>query len=246
MLLHGLGKLTLLDYPGYLACTAFTGACNFRCPFCHNAPLVLSPTTCECISEEDFFAFLDSRKGRLEGVCVTGGEATLHPDLPDFLAKIKERGFLIKLDTNGYRPEVLQHLIQNRLIDAVAMDIKNSKAAYADTIGLSKQQFDIQRIEESISLLLSCDIAHEFRTTVVKELHNPTQMHAIGDWLSGLSAQCQKSAVCNSPYFLQSFQSSGNLICGNDTLYHAHTEETLLSFVSLLQPKIPNTKLRGQ
>lgn len=246
MQLHGLGKLTLLDYPGYLACTAFTGACNFRCPFCHNASLVLSPDACEHISEDEFFSFLDSRKGRLEGVCVTGGEATLQPDLPEFLKKIKSKGFLVKLDTNGYRPDVLASLIRDKLVDAVAMDIKNAKEAYPVTIGLPKESFDIQRIEESICILLGSGIGHEFRTTIVKELHDAAQMNSIRDWLSGLSLRCNQGTICNSPYFLQSFKPSDNLICGDDTFYHAHTEETLLSFVSLLQQKVPNTKLRGQ
>ena len=246
MLLHGLGKLTLLDYPGNLACTAFTGACNFRCPFCHNAPLVLTPNACECIPEEQFFTFLDSRKGRLEGVCVTGGEATLQPDLPDFLAKIKERGFLVKLDTNGYRPEVLQHLLERHLVDAVAMDIKNSKERYAATAGLSEELFDIRRIEDSIQLLLTCGIPHEFRTTVVQEFHTATQMLAIGDWITELSSSCGNGTVCTSPYFLQRFKTSDSLLCGDAARYHAPAEETLISFVSVLQPILPNTKLRGQ
>lgn len=246
MLLHGLGKLTLLDYPGYLACTAFTGACNFRCPFCHNALLVLSPDTCEQITEEEFFDFLKSRKGRLEGVCVSGGEPTLQPDLPEFLAKVKELGFLIKLDTNGYCPEVLASVLTNRLVDAVAMDIKNSKDSYALTAGLPDHSFTIGRIEESICLLLTGDIPHEFRTTVVKELHDATQMENIGKWLSSLANSCGKGSVCTSPYYLQSFKESDYLLCGEPSHYHAHPEETMNSFVSLLQPYLPNTKLRGQ
>ena len=246
MILHGLGKLTLLDYPGYLACTAFTGACNFRCPFCHNALLVLSPNACEHITEEEFFAFLTSRKGRLEGVCITGGEPTLQPDLPEFLSKIKELGFLIKLDTNGYRPEILKHLLAQGLIDAVAMDIKNAKEAYALTVGLPEESFCIGSVEESIRTLLTSGIPHEFRTTVVKELHDADRFLSIGHWLSHLSATCGLGQVCNSPYFLQEFKASDSLICGESTLFHAHDTETMNSFVSVLQPYLPNTKLRGQ
>ena len=246
MVLHGLGKLTLLDFPGYLACTAFTGACNFRCPFCHNAPLVLSPNACEHISEEEFFSFLTSRKGRLEGVCITGGEPTLQPDLPEFLSKIKAMGFLVKLDTNGYRPDILKPLIEGKLIDAVAMDIKNSKEAYALTAGLPEESFRTDLIEESIRILLSSGISHEFRTTVVAELHDASRILAIGTWLSGLASDCGLGNTCPSPYYLQEFKASESLICGETTLFTAHTEETMKSFVSLLQPYLPNTKLRGQ
>ena len=246
MLLHGLGKLTLLDYPGYLACTAFTGACNFRCPFCHNAPLVLSSDSCEQISEDDFFSFLDSRKGRLEGVCVSGGEPTLQPDLPDFLTKIKEKGFRVKLDTNGYRPDVLKHLISLNCVDMIAMDIKNAKETYAYTAGLPKDAFHIESIEESIRLLLTSGLPHEFRTTVVKELHSADGMRSIGLWLSGLSSSCGLGTVCNSPYYLQEFKSSGALLCGDATHFSSHTEETMKQFLDLLHPYLPNTKLRGQ
>lgn len=246
MVLHGLGKLTLLDYPGYLACTAFTGACNFRCPFCHNAPLVLSPSLCEHITEEDFFDFLRSRKNRLEGVCVTGGEPTLQPDLPEFLSKIKELGFLVKLDTNGYRPDVLKDLLRQRLLDAVAMDIKNSKDAYAMTAGIPDEEFQIHQIEDSIRLLLTSGIPHEFRTTVVKELHTADRMADIGKWLSSLSKDACAADLCPSPYFLQEFKASGSLICGETALFSPHSAETMNTFVSLLQTHLPNTRLRGQ
>ena len=136
MRLLGLQRLTLLDFPGRIACTVFTGGCNLRCPFCHNSSLVHSVG--EEIKEEDFFAFLDSRRGRLEGVCVSGGEPTLHQNLPEFLAKIKEKGFLVKLDTNGTRPEMIANLISAGLVDYIAMDIKNSPEKYAVTVGLSE------------------------------------------------------------------------------------------------------------
>ena len=154
MQLHGLNKLTLLDFPGHLACTVFTGTCNFRCPYCHNAPLVLAPNSCPSISEEEFFNFLSSRKGKLDGVCITGGEPTLQADLPEFIAKIRNLGFLVKLDTNGYRPEVLKELLDARLLDMVAMDIKNSRDFYAVTVGQNEAFFELERIEKSISLLL--------------------------------------------------------------------------------------------
>jgi len=245
MQLHGLGKLTLLDYPGYLACIAFTGACNFRCPFCHNAPLVLSPDACEHITEEEFFQFLDSRKNRLEGVCVSGGEPTLQPDLPEFLAKIKGKGFLVKLDTNGYRPDILKTILQRNLVDMVAMDIKNKKEAYALTAGLPEDSFDITRIEDSIRLLLSSGIPHEFRTTVVKELHDADTFLSIGRWLSALSDSCGLTPICPSPYYLQEFKNSDTLICSS-SCFTAYRQETMQEFVSILQPYLPHTKLRGQ
>ena len=246
MLLHGLGKLTLLDYPGHLACTAFTGACNFRCPFCHNALLVLNPASCESIDEETFFRFLASRKGKLEGVCVTGGEPTLQKDLSEFLARIRTMGFLIKLDTNGYEPSALRPLIEQRLVDMVAMDIKNSPASYAVTAGLPPENFDIDKIETSISLLISSGIPHEFRTTVVKELHTREHMRQIGEWLSVLSGRCTGNSRCSSPYYLQNFRASEHLICNDETMFHPLTDKELTDYVSLLLPYLPNTKIRGE
>ena len=246
MHLHGLNKLTLLDYPGHLACTVFTGACNFRCPYCHNAPLVLAPDSCPVITEEEFFHFLTSRKGKLDGVCITGGEPTLQPDLREFIEKIKQSGFLVKLDTNGYQPELLQNLLDANLLDMVAIDIKNCKEFYAATAGIPKTSFELNRIEKSISCLLQSKTAHEFRTTVVKELHNPEQMQAIGKWLSGIAAKAINTDIFPSPYYLQNFKNSGNLVGGEDTAFHPIEEDILKDYISLLKPYIPNAKLRGK
>lgn len=245
MQLYGLNKLTLLDYPEHLACTAFTATCNFRCPFCHNGSLVLSPSSCQAISEEEFFTFLTSRKGRLEGVCITGGEPTLQTDLIPFIKKIKEQGFFVKLDTNGYQPKILATLLSENLLDMVAMDIKNSKENYAKTSGISEDFFDISRIEESISLLLCSDIPYEFRTTIVKELHDEKAMHNIGTWLKELSIKSTGKEQVTSSYFLQSFKDSQYLICGAENTFHSHTKETLEEFVTILCAYIPNTKIRG-
>ncbi len=246
MQLHGLSKLTLLDFPGHLACTVFTGTCNFRCPYCHNAPLVLTPQSCPVISEEEFFAFLSSRKGKLDGVCITGGEPTLQPDLPDFIAKIKAQGLLVKLDTNGYRPEILKQLLDSQLLDMVAMDIKNSRDFYVSTAGVNEASFELERIEKSITLLLQSGIRHEFRTTVTKELHSVEQMRSIGAWLSGLGGKIFRTPALPSLYFLQNFKDSGDLVCGNSTSFHPVDDNDLQEFLSVLQPFIPNTKLRGQ
>lgn len=246
MQLHGLSKLTLLDFPGHLACTAFTGTCNFRCPYCHNAPLVLTPGNCPVISEEEFFDFLSSRRGKLEGVCITGGEPTLQTDLPEFIAKIKSQGLLVKLDTNGYRPEILKELLDARLLDMVAMDIKNSRDYYAVTAGVHEAYFELERIEKSISLVLLSGIHHEFRTTVTKELHNIEQIQGIGLWLSGLAGKVFRTNVLPSPFYLQNFKDSGDLVCGDTTTYHPVEDAVLNTFVTILQPYIPNTRLRGQ
>ena len=245
MILHGLNKLTLLDYPGHLACTAFTATCNFRCPFCHNGSLVLYPSSCENITEEQFFTFLDDRKKRLEGVCITGGEPTLQPDLIPFIRKIKEKGFLVKLDTNGYKPNILATLLSENLLDMVAIDIKNSKEYYAKTCGIPENFFHISHIEESISLLLHSNIAYEFRTTIVKELHDETAILNIGLWLKELSVKYKKQEHVTFPYFLQSFKSSDYLICGTQDMFHSYTKQELEQFASILRDYIPNTKLRG-
>jgi pyruvate formate lyase activating enzyme len=198
------------------------------------------------ITEEEFFDFLSSRKGKLDGVCITGGEPTLQKDLPEFIAKIKDMGLLVKLDTNGYRPEVLKSLLDAQLLDMVAMDIKNCRDFYAATAGIHEVSFDLTLIEKSISYLLQSGIAHEFRTTVVKELHGPEQMRAIGVWLSGLASKIFNTGTMPSPYYLQNFKDSGNLVGGSETNFHPIEDDVLESYLSILRPYIPNAKLRGK
>ena len=229
MQIHGLNKTTLLDYPEHVATTIFTGGCNFCCPFCHNGDLVLHPGGFPVITEEEILSFLQKRKGILSGVCVTGGEPTLQPDLPQFIAKIKEMGYLVKLDTNGYRPKVLRELLTAGLLDYVAMDIKNSKEKYAATVG--KETLDISRIEESVELLKQGSIAYEFRTTVVRQLHAKEDFVKIGKWLSGAGA-----------YFLQAYRDNENVICKG---FSSYTKEEMEDFLSLLVPEISRVKLRG-
>ncbi len=228
MILKGLQKLTLLDYPGEIAATVFTGGCNFRCPFCHNASLVLPEKFGETLPTEEFFAFLESRRGKLRAVCVSGGEPTMQGDLPEFIARIKDMGFLAKLDTNGTRPDVLRGLIDGGLLDYVAMDIKNSKARYGETVGVGN--FDISLIEESVNILRKGSVPFEFRTTVVRELHSEEDFHEIGKWLSG-----------DEKFFLQTFEDSGDTIgCG----YSAHDAETMKHFLEILKKYVPNAALR--
>jgi len=229
MQIHGLNKTTLLDYPEHLAATIFTGGCNFRCPFCHNKSLVLSPNLQPTLSDDSVMDFLKKRQGILAGVCITGGEPTLQQDLFSFLEKIKQLGYLIKLDTNGYRPEVLKNLVANNLIDYVALDIKSSLTEYHKIACVNP--FQISLIKESVSFLMSGNIDYEFRTTIVKELHSIDTISDISDWISGCKA-----------YFLQNFEESDEVITQG---FHSHNRETLESFISLLQEKIPSATLRG-
>lgn len=232
MLILGLNKTTLLDYPEHVAATIFTGGCNFRCPFCHNKDLVFPcESTITPYTEDEILNFLKKRAGILTGVCITGGEPTLQKDLPDFLARIKELNLLIKLDTNGYRPDILKYLLHNELIDYCAMDIKNAPGKYNKTVGLSSCNLSL--IQESVSFLLSMtgSFPYEFRTTIVRELHSEDDMHVISEWLKGANA-----------YYLQSYTESDNIIMPG---YHSHAPETLAAFRDICLPNIPNTKLRG-
>lgn len=230
MKLGGLRKLTLLDFPGHTACTVFTKGCNFRCPFCHNASLVLlGREENESVSEEEFFAFLEKRRGILEGVAVTGGEPTLQKDLKEFLGKIREMGFAVKLDTNGYEPEILVDIIDGGLVDYVAMDIKSSPAGYAKTAGM--KSFDMEKIEKSIKVLKDGGIPFEFRTTAVKGLHTAADFLAIGKWLGDVEN-----------YFIQQFVDSGDVIVSG---YSSFSAEEMTALLAMARVGAPRAKLRG-
>ena len=229
MRIQGLQKLTLLDYPEHTACTVFTAGCNFRCPFCHNASLVVDiPKEAE-ISEEGFFAFLQKRVGILDGVCVSGGEPLLQPEIELFIKRIKEMGFAVKLDTNGSFPDKLIHLVESGLVDYVAMDIKNSLETYSFTAGVDA--LDIEAIRRSVSYLKEGYVPYEFRTTVVKHYHSKESFEEIGKWLEGAEK-----------YFLQNFVDSGDLI-GKNT--RGCSEEEMKEFLMTVQRYIPTAKLRG-
>ena len=227
MIISGLQKLTLLDYPGKMACTVFTYGCNFRCGFCHNALLVTEENS-DSISEEEFFSFLRKRQGILEGVCISGGEPTLQSDLAEFIGKIKAMGYCVKLDTNGSNPGVLKVLIDEKLIDYVAMDIKNSLEKYTMTCDC---EVDVALIKESVSTIIESGIDHEFRTTTVKEYHSAEDFLSIAEWIKG-----------DSKYFLQHFEDSGNLI--GEHLSPLSKEE-MLSFADSIRNKLPNVAIRG-
>lgn len=229
MEIHGLNKLTLLDYPEHLACTIFTGRCNLRCPFCHNAGLVLFPEREPEISESELFSFLEKRRGTLEGVCITGGEPTLQQDLLPFIKKVKELSYLVKLDTNGTRPDVLRLLLKENVLSYIAMDIKNCKEKYASTCGLSSVR--LESFEESIALIKESGLPYEFRTTLVKEFHTADDLLKIGLWLKGAKR-----------YALQAFLDSGELITGG---LHRHETSELVEFRSMLTPYFDEVLLRG-
>ena len=229
MRIQGLQKLTLLDYPEHTACTVFTAGCNFRCPFCHNASLVVDiPKEAE-INEEEFFAFLQKRVGILDGVCVSGGEPLLQPDIERFIRRIKDMGFAVKLDTNGSFPDKLIHLVEQGLVDYVAMDIKNSPDTYAFTAGT--ETLDIVSVQKSVAYLNEGHVPFEFRTTVVKHYQSKESFEEIGKWLMG-----------TEKYFLQNFVDSGDLI-GKNT--RGCSEEEMKEFLMTVQKYIPSASLRG-
>ena len=233
MLIKGLQKLTLLDFPEKMACTVFTFGCNLRCPFCHNASLVLSERADDTlIPEEEFFSFLQKRRGILEGVCITGGEPTLQPDLPAFIRKIRDMGFAVKLDTNGARPAVLKSLVAEGLLDYVAMDVKNSLSAYPETVGLTA--FDVAPVEESMDFLMAGHIPFEFRTTLVKGLHTPEGVAEMGRRLAG-----------EEKFFLQTFEDSGDLIAGEGDALSSFTPAETQELLCILRQYVPNAQIRG-
>ena len=234
MKIHGINGLSLLDYPGKMACTIFTGHCNFRCPFCHNGTLVLNPDSQPVKSEDEVFELLKKRAGRLEGVAITGGEPTLSKDLKDFCRKLKEMNLLVKLDSNGSSPKTINELVENGLIDYIAMDIKACPENYAAATGLSSLNMD--NIFESTDLIMKYGaegiIDYEFRTTVVGGIHTEKDFIKIGKWLKGAKA-----------YFLQGFRPGDDLLSpeGLSTV----PAETMEAYRNLVIPYIPNTNLRG-
>ena len=231
MQITGIQKLTLLDYPGTVACTVFTAGCNFRCPFCHNAMLVLpEQITQDYLTDDEVFDFLRRRRGVLDGVAVTGGEPLLHKDMPEFLERVKELGYKIKLDTNGSNPALLREIVEKKLVDRVAMDIKNSPELYAGTIGF--EHFDLAPVEESKNLLLSGSMDYEFRTTVVKGIHTRESLIEAAKWIRGAKE-----------YYLQQFKDSGNLVLGEGL--SAYDEKQMRALADAVREYIPAVEVRG-
>lgn len=227
-MIHGFNKTTLLDYPGHLAATIFLGGCNFRCPFCHNASLVLAPNSQPIISKEEVLSTLRKRIGILEGVCITGGEPSLYPELIDLIKEIKDLGFLVKLDTNGTNPNIIKYLLESNLIDYIAMDIKNCKEKYSLSSGIKNTVID--KISESISLLINSNIDYEFRTTVVKNLHDASDFIKIGEWIEGANA-----------YFLQAYRDSEDIIKKG---LSGHSLDELKEFKEIVSPYVKEVSIR--
>ena len=228
MKIHGLQKMTLLDFPGKVACTVFLGGCDFRCPFCHNYEL-LDGSAPALMDEEALLRFLRGRRGLLDGVAITGGEPLLRKDLPDLLRAIRELGFAVKVDTNGNHPEALEALLSEGLADYIAMDIKNSPEKYALTAGL--KVLDLAPIRQSVRLLLDSAIPYEFRTTVVDELHEASDFEAIGQWIAEAKA-----------YYLQAFTDRDSVPFEG---FHAPTKENLEKYASIARLYVPYTAIRG-
>ncbi len=228
MKICGIQKLTLLDFPGKTACTIFTGGCNFRCPFCHNGGLVTESEP-EVIPEGEILAFLKKRQGILDGVCITGGEPLLWTDIGEFIAKVRELGYSVKLDTNGSNPKLLKELAASGIIDYVAMDIKNSLSRYPETVGL--EGYDTEKVKESVEFLMGSGIDYEFRTTVVAEFHTEESIRELAEWISGAKR-----------YFLQNFKETEGVIKKG---LSSVGEEKMRLFAKIAREHIKEVELRG-
>lgn len=228
MLIHGLQKMTLLDFPGHIACTVFLGGCDFRCPFCHNFELV-DGSMPPVLDESEFFGFLGKRKGLLDGIAITGGEPLMRPDIEGFIKRIKDMGFLIKLDTNGFHPDALHNLLSEGLIDYVAMDIKNSFEKYGKTTGIDS--IDISPVKESILHIMKEAKDYEFRTTIIKEFHEKNDFENIGICIEGAKS-----------YYLQQYVERETV---PDKSLHSPTNEELLLFLETVKKYVPNSSIRG-
>ena len=229
MRIDGLQKMTLLDFPGKVACTVFTGGCNFRCPFCHNALLVTELPENPDYTVDEILSFLKKRSGLLDGVAITGGEPLMNPDIANFIKKIRDLGYAVKLDTNGSYPDRLKSIVGEGLVDYVAMDIKNCREKYAETIGLNS--YDLSKIEESVEFLKSGTVDYEFRTTVVNEFHTVEDIRKAAEWIKGAKR-----------YFLQNFVDSGNLIDGSVT---GVGKQTMLDMQKAAADFVSQTEIRG-
>jgi len=228
MKIHGLQKMTLLDFPGLVACTVFLGGCDCRFPFCHNFELA-DGTAKPVMDEEELMAFLQKRRGLLDGVAITGGEPCLHPGLPGLMGRMKALGFAVKLDTNGMHPDRLEAILGDGLADYVAMDIKNSPEKYARTAGF--ESLDLAAIRRSVALLMGGDVDYEFRTTVVDELHEAADFEAIGQWIAGARR-----------WFMQPFADRDTVPFGG---LHAPTKEKMGQWLDIMRRYVPDSQLRG-
>ncbi len=234
MQIHGLQKMTLLDYPGRVACTVFLAGCNYACPFCHNSQLLTGEAEA-VMQEEELLSFLQKRQGILDGVCITGGEPTLNPGLKPMLQRIKALGYAIKLDTNGSRPDVLRQLVEEGLVDYVAMDVKNGPEQYAATVGVPGVK--LERVEQSLRFLIGGGVPYELRTTLVQQLHDEASILAMGRWLASLVPEKQPEVL-----YLQSFVDRDTVAFAG---LCAPEEETVRHLSHILQPYVHQVRIRG-
>lgn len=228
MVIHGLQKMTLLDFPGKVACTVFLGWCDFRCPFCHNWELI-DGSAPPLLDDAELLDFLKKRQGLLEGVAITGGEPMLNKDLPKLLKDIRSLGYMTKVDTNGNHPDMLAEIVHEHLADYIAMDIKNSEDRYARTIGLDS--FDTGNILKSIGIIMKSGIDYEFRTTVVNELHDEESFRGIGEMISGAGK-----------YFLQKFTDRDTVHFGG---LSAPSDDRMREYLDIIRPYVQSADLRG-
>ncbi|MCR5432437.1 MAG: anaerobic ribonucleoside-triphosphate reductase activating protein [Lachnospiraceae bacterium] len=231
MRIYGYTQLTLLDYPGKLASTVFLGGCNYRCPYCHNSDIVTGNTNLPLIPEDSILRHLMKRKNALEGVCITGGEATIYKDLPQFIEKIKDIGLLVKLDTNGTNPAMVKYLHEKGLIDYVAMDIKASPDNYPAACGLS--EMSMSEIFETAEFLLKGNMDYEFRTTVVGGIHTVEEFEKIGKWIEGAGK-----------YFLQIYRRSDKQFSYEGLEVPSH--EMMAKILEVCRKYVPSTVIRGE
>lgn len=230
ILIKGFQRVSLIDYPGKLCSIVFVGSCNFRCPYCYNTELVESPEKLETIPEEEIINFMKKREGLLDGVCITGGEPTIYSDLPEFAKKIKDIGFLVKVDTNGSNPKILKELIEKKLVDYIAMDIKAPLEKYKE---VAKKEVDLKKIQESINLIRNSGIEYEFRTTVLKKFFKRKDALAIGKWLKGSKNYC-----------IQQFR-PGKTLDKKIENEKPYAPEKLLRFAEILKPFFDSVEVRG-
>ena len=228
--IYGLEKMSLVDYDGHICATIFLASCNFRCPFCHNSSLVLDADNLIAYNEEEIFAYLKSRKKMLDAVCITGGEPTLTANLEEIIDKIKELGYLVKLDSNGTRPDILSHLIETKKVYYIAMDVKSSYANYKKVAGITNNKL-IDKVVESIELLKKSNIDYEFRTTLVKELHNEEDIEGIGKLVQGAKR-----------FYFQKFTDHGE--CIEDGFSEVDLD-TANKYLEIIKKYVDNASLRG-
>jgi len=229
MKINGYEKFSMVDFEGKIACTVFTGGCNLRCPFCHNGSLVIGDVKANQIDDGEVMEYLEKRRGLVDAVSVTGGEATLQPDLADFLRRVRALGYITKLDTNGLRPDVLKSLLDEGLVDYVAMDIKNSRESYGRTVGI--EGYDVGKVQKSVEYLLGGAVPYEFCTTVVLEYHRRSDFESIGRWIAGAER-----------YYLQRF------ICSEGVMregLHRYNDSIMEQALEIVKRDVPAARLRG-